>query len=85
MIRTSGSRNACTSVVRQEQVCELMPICKRLKKDEARDSLPEELRPMFDMLCEETLAWSQAYYGTSLISYSIIKELVESGWTKIPR
>jgi hypothetical protein len=56
---------------------------KRLKKDEARNSLAEELRPTFDLLCEETLFWSQTYYGTSFISYSIIKELVESGWVKI--
>jgi hypothetical protein len=56
---------------------------KRLKKDEAREALPNELRPTFDKLCEETLFWSQTYYGTSLISYSIIKELVQSGWTKV--
>jgi hypothetical protein len=57
---------------------------KRMKKDEARNSLPEEPRPTFDKLCEETLFWSQTYYGTSFISYSIIKELVESAWTKVP-
>lgn len=58
---------------------------KRLKKAEARLALPEDLRPIYDMLCEETLQWSQYYYGTSLISYSILKELVEDGWRKIPR
>jgi hypothetical protein len=55
---------------------------KRLNKQEARESLPEEARPMFDQLCEDTLLWSNYYYGTSLISYSIIKELVECGWRK---
>jgi hypothetical protein len=58
------------------------PRPKRLKKQEARESLPEDLRPMFDKLCEEYLYWAQYYYGSHLISYSIIKELVEDGWRK---
>jgi len=58
---------------------------QRLKKQEAREALSEELRPIYDSLCEETLYWSKYYYGTSLISYSIIKELVEDGWKKMPR
>jgi len=55
---------------------------RRLKKIEAREALAEELRPIFDQLCEETLYWSQYYYGSTFISYSIIKELVEDGWSK---
>ena len=55
---------------------------QRLKKKEAREALPENLRETFDKLCEETLYWSQYYYGSSFISYSIIKELVEDGWRK---
>jgi hypothetical protein len=57
---------------------------RRLKKNEAREALPEELREVFDKLCEETLFWSQYYYGSSFISYSILKELVEDGWKKVP-
>ena len=40
---------------------------KRMKKQEAREALPEELRETFDKLCEETLYWSQYYYGTTFI------------------
>ena len=58
---------------------------QRLKKKEAREALSEELRPIYDSLCEETLYWSQYYYGSTFISYSLIKELVEDGWRKIPR
>jgi len=58
---------------------------RRLKKQEAREALPENLRPTYDRMCEETQYWSQYYYGSTLISYSIIKELVEDGWTKAPR
>jgi len=57
---------------------------QKLKRSEAREALPEELRTVFDQLCEETLYWSQYYYGANLISYSIIKELVEDGWMKMP-
>jgi hypothetical protein len=62
-----------------------LPRPQRLKKGDAREALPTDLRSIFDQLCEETLYWSQYYYGTNLISYSIIKELVEDGWQKIPR
>lgn len=55
---------------------------KRLNKQEAREALPEELRDTFDKLCEETLYWSQYYYGAHFISYSILKELVDDGWVK---
>ncbi|MHC2253159.1 hypothetical protein ACVILK_002851 [Bradyrhizobium embrapense] len=57
---------------------------KRLTKQAAREALPAELRQTFDKLCEETLYWSQYYYGTNFISYSILKELVQDGWTKPP-
>ena len=56
---------------------------RRLNKHEARELLSEEMRPIFDQLCEETLYWSQYYYGSNLISYSIIKELVECGWRRV--
>ena len=55
---------------------------KRLSKKEAREALPAELRDTFDKLCEETVFWSQYYYGATFISYSILKELVEDGWEK---
>lgn len=55
---------------------------KRLSKDEAREALPEDLRATFDQLCDETVEWSRYFYGTTMISYSILKELVASGWTK---
>jgi hypothetical protein len=58
---------------------------QRFKKIEAREAVSEELRPIYDKLCEETLFWSQYYYGFNFISYSIIKEPVEDGWRKIPR
>lgn len=55
---------------------------KRMTRDEARTALPEELRPTFDSLCSETIAWSQYFYGTTMVSYSILMRLVEDGWRK---
>ena len=55
---------------------------KRMTRDEAREALPEELRPTFDKLCEETIAWSRCFYGTTMVSYSILMRLVEDGWRK---
>lgn len=49
---------------------------------EARESLSPELRPIFDSICHDVIEWSRYYYGTKLISYSILKELVQSGWKK---
>jgi len=55
---------------------------RRLTRDEARNALPEELRQTFDRLCDETIAWSQYFYGTKMVSYSILMRLVEDGWNK---
>jgi hypothetical protein len=54
----------------------------RLSREEAKTQLPEDMRPIFDQLCDETLQWSKYYYGTNLISYSILFELVKDGWKK---
>jgi hypothetical protein len=55
---------------------------KRQSRAEARESLDPVLRPVFDALCDEVKQWSYYYYGTHFISYSILKELVDSGWRK---
>jgi hypothetical protein len=55
---------------------------KRFTRDEAREALPEELRATFDILCEDTIAWSRFIYGKKLVSYSILMRLVEGGWIK---
>ena len=55
---------------------------KRMTRDEARTALPEGLRATFDKLCDETVEWSRYFYGTTMVSYSILMKLVEVGWTK---
>jgi hypothetical protein len=55
---------------------------KRMTRSEARAALPEELRGTFDEICDETIAWSQYFYGTTMVSYSILMKMIEDGWTK---
>jgi hypothetical protein len=55
---------------------------KRMTRGEAYAALPEELKETFNQICDETIAWSQYFYGTKMVSYSILMKLVEDGWTK---
>ena len=54
---------------------------KRTKED-ARASLPSDLRPDFDKLVEDVSNWSIFIYGTRFVSYAILAELVRDGWSK---
>jgi hypothetical protein len=51
-------------------------------KEEVRASLSESERNTFDLLVKETVEWSMYFYGTKLVSYVILAELVRSGWRK---
>jgi hypothetical protein len=48
-----------------------------------RSALPEELRPHFDQLVQETRDWSSFFYGAKFVSYQIIGKLIEDGWRKV--
>jgi len=47
---------------------------------EARDSLPEELRPIYDRLVEEYAFYTTTKYGQGYVAYSVLAELVRAGW-----
>ncbi len=47
---------------------------------EARNSLPEELRPIYDLLVEEYSFYALKHYGRGWVAYMVIAELVRSGW-----
>lgn len=51
-------------------------------RETARKSLSEEQQQQFNALVESVAQWSQYFYGTKLISYVILAELVRDGWTK---
>lgn len=54
---------------------------KRSEKDqEARDSLPEELRAAYDELVTD-YRWSTVKrYGTGYVAYSVLADLIRAGW-----
>ena len=50
------------------------------KNEEARSTLPEELRSVYDDLVCDYRFSAQQHYGTVLVSYWIIADLVSGGW-----
>jgi hypothetical protein len=47
---------------------------------EARNTLPEELRPIYDQMVEEYSSYALKHYGRGWVAYMVIAELVRSGW-----
>jgi len=47
---------------------------------EARDSLAEELRPIYDQLVDEYTFHALTKSGAPWVAYKIIAALVEDGW-----
>lgn len=47
---------------------------------EARNSIPEELRPIFDQLVEEYAFYATVKYGRGYVAYNVLAELVKIGW-----
>lgn len=46
----------------------------------ARNTLPEELRPIFDQMVEEYSFYALKHYGRAWVAYMVIAELVRDGW-----
>jgi len=46
----------------------------------ARNTLPEELQPIYDQLVEEYAFHALQLYGRPWVAYAIIAELVKDGW-----
>lgn len=60
---------------RQTQV----PI-KTEKHEQARASLPEELKPVFDILVAEYKFLASIHHRTPFVSYVVLADLVRGGW-----
>lgn len=57
------------------------PAKKRSEKyEEARSSLPENLRPIFEQLYDEYRFAAQLHCGQPFVSPKVIAELVKAGW-----
>ena len=50
------------------------------KYQAVRESLPEELRPIFRQLEEEYAFHTHVKYGRGYVAYAILAELLRDGW-----
>lgn len=50
------------------------------KHEQARNSLPEELRPVFDQFVEDYKFAATIHHGSPFVSYVSLAELVKAGW-----
>lgn len=50
------------------------------KFQEARESLPPELRPVYDQLVDEYAYYTTLHYGQGYVAYRVLASLVKSGW-----
>jgi hypothetical protein len=50
------------------------------KYDAGRQRVPPELRNVFDELVEDYKLFGKRHYGTTLVSYEIIADLILNGW-----
>lgn len=54
---------------------------KRSEKcEQARNSLPEELWPVFDSFVEDYKFAGTIHHGSPFVSYIILAEMVKAGW-----
>jgi hypothetical protein len=60
------------------------PSSRSAKHAEARDALPEELLAPFDSLVEDYKFYASVHYGSRLVSYLILADLVRAGWRPPP-
>ena len=50
------------------------------KHQQARDALPEDLRPVFDQLVDDYRFAAHTYHGSPFVSYHVLAEIVKAGW-----
>jgi hypothetical protein len=53
---------------------------KSLKFHEVRESLPEDLRPVYDEMVASYSFYSLKHHGREFVSYQVIADLVKDGW-----
>jgi hypothetical protein len=50
------------------------------KHEDARNSLPTDLRPVFDAFVEDYKFAGTIHHGWPFVSYIILAEMVKAGW-----
>jgi len=55
------------------------------KQEEARNSLPEELRPIFDKFVDDYKYCATLRHDKPYISYIVLADMIKAGWRKPSR
>jgi len=50
------------------------------KHEQARNSLPDELRPVFDDFVSDYKFAATEHHGSPFVSYVVLAEMVRAGW-----
>jgi len=50
------------------------------KHEQARNSLPDELKPIFDEFVADYKFAAEQYHGKPYVSYIVLAEMVKVGW-----
>jgi hypothetical protein len=50
------------------------------KHEEARNTLPEDLKPVFDEIVEDYKFATFKRYGNGYVAYTVLADLVRVGW-----
>ena len=53
------------------------------KHEEARNTLPDDLKPIFDELVEDYKFATIKRYGTGYVAYIVLADLVRVGWRHV--
>jgi hypothetical protein len=53
------------------------------KHEQARNSLPEELRSIFDQFVIDYKFAGTIHHGSPFVSYIILAEMVKAGWRQV--
>jgi len=59
-----------------------MPESRSPKHEEARNSLPEELKPIFDEFVDDYKYCASLRHGRPYISYIVLADMVRAGWRR---
>jgi hypothetical protein len=60
------------------------PIRQSPKALEARNTLPEAIRPIYDEMVEQYSFYALKHYGRAWVAFMVIAELVKDGWRPSP-
>jgi hypothetical protein len=56
------------------------PTHRSEKHEQARNSLPDEVKPVFDELVVDYQFAATKHYGAPFVSYIVLAEMVKAGW-----